>query len=431
MCFFKRWQWFGSSNGVIWWLIIFVIQCLQAQGRIFESSKDGTSFSKNPGDTLKPKERIHSFNHQISVEYHPAWVIPSDPFYKSDNSVKFSPGFAHSEHLKYAFSLPKNTLGSQIFPQTFQGVGIALFDFGNKKEIGKPVAIYLFQRSRIARISPRFSMDYEWNFGLSGAWAPYNPDSNPNNIVVGSRMNAYINLGVSVMWQVAERVAMTGGVDFTHFSNGNTEYPNAGVNLPGVRLGMTYNISKTDAQRYRAEQVQPPEFHKYLSYDLIAFGSWRRKGVDFFGTQVASPYKYSVAGAYFAPMYNWSYRLRTGISLDALYDGSANVYAPDYIAGTEQPFIKPSWDRQVGLGLSGRVDYVMPLFTIGAGIGTYFLHNGGDMKGTYQALVLKVRVTRNSFVHIGYNIKDFTDPNYLMLGLGYRFNNGAPALLSK
>lgn len=29
-------------------------------------------------------------------------------------------------------------------------------------------------------------------------------------------------------------------------------------------------------------------------------------------------------------------------------------------------------------------------------------------------------------LHIGYNLQDFQTPNYLMLGLGFRFNNKYP-----
>src|SRR5690606_348298 len=119
----------------------------------------------------------------------------------------------------------------------------------------------------------------------------------------------------------------------------------------------------------------------------------------------------------------------TGFSVDAIYDGSANVYTEDYIVGTEQQFFKPEWDQQVALGLSARVDYVMPLFTINLGIGTQAFHKGKDLKGTYQALSLKIRATKNSFFNIGYSVKDFHEPNYLMFGIGYRFNNKTPQLL--
>lgn len=42
-------------------------------------------------------------------------------------------------------------------------------------------------------------------------------------------------------------------------------------------------------------------------------------------------------------------------------------------------------------------------------------------------LTLKVAVARSSYLHVGYCLKDFQTPNYLMLGIGVRFNNRYPA----
>ena len=109
--------------------------------------------------------------------------------------------------------------------------------------------------------------------------------------------------------------------------------------------------------------------------------------------------------------------------MDGVYDGSANVYSPD---GYGDEFLKPSAGKQLALGVSGRAEYVMPYFTVGIGLGTNVIHAGGDLKSFYQILALKIEVTRNSFLHIGYNLQDFHDPNYLMLGFGFRFNNKYP-----
>lgn len=394
-------------------------------------SLDRTAIAQIAGPVRYQAADTGSFTHHLGIAYRPAWIIPSDPFYRVDFTPDLPFGFAQSGHLTYGFGLPEGSLGSQAFRSTQQGIGIGVYDFGDRERWGSPVAVYLFQTSRIARISSRVSLDYEWNFGISTGWEPYHPEQNPNNIVVGSTANAYINLGAYVSWRLDTRTTISGGVDFTHFSNGNTEYPNAGVNLPGIKVGLVYDVAKTPTQPHKPDRSRAPDFPRHVSYDLVVFGSSRRKGVDFFGLQVASPYKYPVVGAYFAPMYNWGYRFRTGLSLDAIYDGSANVYTVDYISGTQQAFFKPDWERQAALGLSARADYVMPIFTIGVGIGTNVLHKGGDLSGTYQAFALKMSATRNSFIHIGYNLKDFHDPNYLMLGIGYRFNNRTPSWLSR
>lgn len=68
----------------------------------------------------------------------------------------------------------------------------------------------------------------------------------------------------------------------------------------------------------------------------------------------------------------------------------------------------------------------MPYFTVGVGLGTNVIHANGNLKSPYQILALKIEAPRNSFLHIGYNLQDFHDPNYLMLGFGLRFNNKYP-----
>ena len=165
----------------------------------------------------------------------------------------------------------------------------------------------------------------------------------------------------------------------------------------------------------------------------MLFGSWRRKGVAVGDKQYAAPDAYGVAGFNFAAMYNFGYKFRAGLSVDGVYDGSANVYTEDYIVGYDggdpgYQFHTPSVDKQIALGISGRAEFVMPYFTVGFGLGFNVLHKGGDLKSFYQMLTLKVGVTHNTFVHVGYCLKDFQTPNYLMLGVGFRFNNKYPRL---
>ena len=101
-----------------------------------------------------------------------------------------------------------------------------------------------------------------------------------------------------------------------------------------------------------------------------------------------------------------------------MYDGSANVAIADQIvemgSSADLTVEKPGVDRQLALGVSARAEVVMPYFNIGVGLGTNFLHKGGDLKAFYQMLTLKVAVTRSSYVHIGYSLRDFHMPNFLI-----------------
>ena len=340
--------------------------------------------------------------------------------------------FAQSLHLRYALQYRPETAAARIYGDVYQGIGIARYDFGSPSETGDPVAVYLFQGARIARLAPRLTLHYEWNFGLSFGWHPYHPDTNSWNGMTGSRLNAYLNVDFYLRWALSRRVGLVVGPTLTHFSNGNTKFPNAGLNTVGTKVGLTCDLG-TPADAVRQPQAVRPPFPRHMSYDLTLFGSWRRKGVRLDGRLIPSPEAYPVAGISFAAMYNFGYRFRAGLAADGVYDGSANVRTEDYIVGwgEEDPgytFHKPGIDRQLSLGLSARAEFVMPLFTVGIGIGANVLHKGGDLAAVYQLVSLKIAATRSTYLHIGYSLQNFRDPNFLMLGIGYRFNNRTPRL---
>ncbi len=385
-----------------------------ASDGIPEEKKDSTSFSSR-------------FIHTIGMEIRPEYIIPTNIFLRGENYYWKPIKNSLSTHLKYSFQFQPNTYVDQIYGGAYQGIGLAYYSFGDKKELGNPIVFYFFQGARLARISRQVSFNYEWNFGLSGGWEPYDYSNNYYNVAIGSKVNAYLNTNFYLNWALSPQVDLSSGVTLTHFSNGNTKFPNLGLNTMGLEIGLSYNFNrKSDYLSKPIYKSSIPKFPKHISYDLVLFGSWRRKGVAFGDKQVPSPDAYPVVGFNFAPMYNFGYKFRTGISLDGVYDGSANVYTKDYISGTSQEFFKPPIGNQLALGVSARAEYIMPYFTVGIGLGVNVLHAGGDLNSCYQILALKTEISRNAYIHIGYNLHNFETPNYLMLGIGYRFNNQYP-----
>ena len=167
-----------------------------------------------------------------------------------------------------------------MYPYAVQGIGIAYNTFFRPSEIGNPLAVYVFQTSRIATITPKLSLDYEWNFGASFGWKKYDEETNPWNRVVGSKINAYINLSFMLNWQLAPHTNLRAGVDVTHYSNGNTHYPNSGVNTIGASVGVTHFFGGGASEGIPSSGLQPESaFSKYVSYDLIVYGATRKRGI--------------------------------------------------------------------------------------------------------------------------------------------------------
>lgn len=145
---------------------------------------------------------------------------------------------------------------------------------------------------------------------------------------------------------------------------------------------------------------------------------------DVDGMKEVLPGHFGIAGINFAPMWNFNRFLRAGISADIQYDESSDLknYWVEGTYGDEIRFYRPSFFHQVSGGLSARGELVMPIFSINAGLG-YNLLGNSDSKNFYQVLALKVHVTRSFFLHIGYQLNSFKNPNNLMIGVGYRFHD--------
>ena len=368
--------------------------------------------------------------HVIGLDFKPAYTFPTKGFFKGENMAKSPIRTNLSGHIKYGFKFAPNSYMGKMYPNTIQGIGIGYNTFYNTKEVGNPLAVYVFQTSQIASITPNLSFDYEWNFGASFGWKKYDAEKNPYNTIVGSKANAYINLGFLLNWQITKEVAFRAGIGLSHYSNGNTSYPNFGVNTLNGRIGLMWCPQNNTDSRYQRNNrlaVTPKYgFKPYINYDVIIYGATKKKGIMWEeGSGTVIPGVFAVAGLNFSLMYNFNKYFRAGLSLDAQYDESANI--TDHLANTDTPtddlkFFRPPFIEQFSMGLSVRAEVVMPIFSINLGIGKNFICRGKDINSFYQNFVLKTDITRNVFLHVGYQLYKFKNPNNLMLGIGYRFN---------
>ena len=363
-------------------------------------------------------------NHGIGLDVRPGYVVPTNSFLEGDNLQQKIIEQSLSLHLKYAFQFGKDSRLGRMYPHAYQGIGVSYNTFYCPAELGNPVTVYAFQGAPIVRLSSRLSFDYEWNFGASFGWKKYDEQYNPQNEVIGSKINAYINLGLLLNWQFHPQWKLAAGVDLTHFSNGNTHYPNGGLNIIGGRVGIVRTFGDTDD----ASGAIAPErlfIKPHVSYDLVIYGATRKRGFVKDNVPSLVPGSFGIVGLNFAPMYNFNNYFRAGLSVDAQYDESANIkdYKLEGSYMNDIKFHRPPFREQFAVGLSLRAELVMPIFSINAGIGRNLICRGDDTNGFYQILALKTYVTRHLFLHVGYQLSKFKDPNNLMLGIGYRFHD--------
>ncbi|MDE6714933.1 MAG: acyloxyacyl hydrolase, partial [Muribaculaceae bacterium] len=204
------------------------------------------------------------------------------------------------------------------------------------------------------------------------------------------------------------------------YSNGNTSWPNSGVNTVSARVGMAYLFNSGDCKE---NYLMPEDDYKsHWSLDVMTFAAPRKKIVQITEEPQLLSGSFLVAGVNIAPMYNFNKYFAAGVSLDAQYNESAGLqdYWVQDTYGDDIKFYRPPFHKQISAGLSARAEFIMPIFTINAGIGQYLI-GPSETRRTYQTLNLKTYIFKGIYLNVGYQLCDFRYPENLKLGVGYRF----------
>lgn len=327
------------------------------------------------------------------------------------------------------FFSPTSTTG-RLYPGLRQGIGAGLNLYTHSHAIGLPVLVYIYQGAPAVRFNNSLSLDYEWNLGLAAGWKPCDGLIARSNLIVGSEVNAYINLGIGLRWNLRPDISLSAFLEMTHFSDGNTSFPNPGVNQTGFRIGFSRSFGpkpkdltaagKTPFSTTGTKDTIP--FIKRFSFDLTGYGAWRKRVYRGGEEPVLLKGRYGVAGLDLASMWNVSHVFRAGISADAQWDSSTDLrhYHIEGDATENIRFGTPPFFSQLCLGLSARAELAMPIFAINVGIGYNFI-GPEETRASYQMANLKILVTRRFFLNIGYQLLNFKRQNNLMLGCGYTF----------
>ena len=365
-------------------------------------------------DSIAKRPIIGNFSFEAALNA--SRILPTNSFLKdySGNEVIISPD------LRAGFSFSPSSRYGRLYPNVRQGIGVSVNNILPHTSLGVPTNIYLSQRVKITGDGWAW-IEGEWNFGVSAGWSKYDPTSEIVNNAIGSRVNAMLGVGLSIVCRATDHWGLKASVNGVHYSNGNTHLPNAGVNTIGVTVGAQYYF---DPQADKAEALPREEFKSGFSYDLTAYGATRRRiGIDGMDEPTVLKGSFGVAGLNFAAMYDINRYFRAGLSADFQYDESANLadYRVEGTYGEDLKFYRPPFSEGFAAGLSLRAELTLPIFSVNVGLGRNIFAKGPDTRIFYQTLALKAYVWQGAFLQVGYQLCDFHLPNNLMLGVGYTF----------
>lgn len=360
---------------------------------------------------------------RVGVEATPSWVVGSNNFLRGQNNENKRISKEIGGSVRAGFKFNPETRESRLYHGVYQGIGVGVNGFIPAHLLGTPVSLYAYQGAPIHYFTPRFSLDYEWQFGAAFGWKHYDKETAEDNGAVGSSVTAHMGIRLGLSYLLNEKWALQFGLAANHYSNGNTSWPNSGVNTIGAYIGISYFLNPQGKWLAPSQQlVEEADSHKWY-YDILAYGAWRKRSVVVGNPSesVLCPGKFGIAGLQFAPLYTLNRWVGIGPALDLQWDEGAGL-AP-YWAGGFQPenirFERPPFGKQISAGVSAHAELTMPIFSVNVGLGYDFINPKGN-RSFVQSLTLKTFISKNIFLNTGYRLGNFRDPQNLMLGIGLR-----------
>ena len=356
----------------------------------------------------------YGFFNVIDVKYHHGRFLKNSQ--KLDN-IMDNPYDAYDVRIGFQSTGLKKKYDA-LYGYPVYGVGFykAFFKGG---ELGSPQAVYLFMRAPVIR-GQKLRWNWEMGAGLSYGFYKYDPNTNPDQSVIGSEHNVYFNVATGISYALNDRYDMTLDFDLTHFSNGSTRTPNLGINLAGLALGFRYsfnpvrNYTKAVDSTFRPA-VKPDFIHKktekYQRHsDIIVFGSIGGKTTT---TQIYDGPTYFISSL--SVDYAWAYHHigKVGIGLDGFYESALRDYPTRIVNPGFNDLSYVGWHISHYLRL-----YRLSLVTQAG----FYLSDHVSHKGKlYLQVGASYHITERLFARAALKTRNGAVADFIEWGIGYQF----------
>jgi hypothetical protein len=310
------------------------------------------------------------------------------------------------------------TQGRQSWNKHFNypvtGIQLVYGSLGNNDVLGTMAAVIPNLKFRLF---PGHKGNVSLRFGMGFAWfsKPYDAFDNPENLLVGSAITNITSLQLMYSTGLFHAVQLQAGAGFLHFSNGQTQLPNVGINLPSLHLGLGYrpHYERKEVD-IRVDLMPSTDIKMNLEFGL----GWHEFGET---TEPTGGIKY--------PVYS------VGISLSKntgyIHNWQLGLWLNHYASFRDYIVSQDFYDEQVWLNSSTLILYAGHEFMLGRlGLDTKFglyLYNPFRRKYNDDVLLKQNNFKELSSNKLGVNYYFFdtkTTRNGLFIGIHIKANLG-------
>jgi len=141
-------------------------------------------------------------------------------------------------------NISKPTLGNKLWhhENNFPDVGLSInvMDFKNKEVLGYAFTLAPYVEIPLNADNKRLTPHLRIVWGASYLTKKFDISQNSKNIAIGTHVNAFVQFRCFFVKFVGNNLSLEPGLTFTHYSNGNYNDPNLGLNVVSLSLGINF-----------------------------------------------------------------------------------------------------------------------------------------------------------------------------------------------
>ncbi len=190
--------------------------------------------------------------YSVEADYQFGRIIPHDSKFTTPITK-----FTHAGE----FSFYKQTLGKKpwqrklLYPEI--GGSFTFVYNGDQKIFGNVYMGMMLVKFWLVR-SKYVDFFLRLSTGIALAPTHYNLITDPQNVVIGSTINTGDEVRLGLDFKPDPHVFVMLGICFTHYSNGRTQIPNLGVNVPAATVGIRYFPKVSADYQYNHDAIPKP-----------------------------------------------------------------------------------------------------------------------------------------------------------------------------
>lgn len=166
-------------------------------------------------------------------------------------------GHIYGAELNYVFRTNGCKTWHQVYKYPELGFCFLHLYLSNPEQLGNFEAFYPYTNIRLNKLTKKTAFNLRLASGLAYITKPFDRITNHQNGAIGSNLNVFVNLRLSISRMISERWRMDAGVGLTHASNGAYSTPNLGLNIATVNLGVGYVFGNTSCT-YLTDTISHP-----------------------------------------------------------------------------------------------------------------------------------------------------------------------------